>query len=207
MTAALVLILAAALLGLRRACGAPATAQGAPATPARGRPAVARAGERLAGRRRAPGPLRERLARAGLAERVSARALLAAKIGGALAGLALGCGRGAGGTRRASRWIVAIALPAGGFLGPDAWLERRARGGSGRSVPVCRTPSTCSRWEPPPAAARSPGLSELGRGEGPLARELAMLSAESSCGASAERGARVAAAAGAGSGGLGDVRR
>ena len=77
---------------------------------------------------------------------------------------------------------MAIALPVGGFLGPDAWLERRAR----RRLRALRAglPDALDLLAVGTAAGRSPlaGLSELGAGEGPLARELAMLSAESSCG-------------------------
>jgi pilus assembly protein TadC len=77
---------------------------------------------------------------------------------------------------------VAVALPAAGFLGPDAWLERRAR----RRLRALRSglPDALDLLAVGTAAGRSPlaGLTELGRGEGPLARELAMLAAESSCG-------------------------
>jgi tight adherence protein C len=79
-------------------------------------------------------------------------------------------------------WLVAAALPAGGFLGPDAWLEQRAR----RRLRALRAglPDALDLLAVGTAAGRSPlaGLAELGAGEGPLARELAMLSAESSCG-------------------------
>jgi tight adherence protein C len=79
-------------------------------------------------------------------------------------------------------WIVAAALPAAGFLGPDAWLERRAR----RRLMSLRAglPDALDLLAVGTAAGRSPlaGLTELGRGDGPLARELAMLSAESSSG-------------------------
>ena len=125
--------------------------------------------------------LSARLARAGLSERVSARALLATKIGGALAGLLWAVGVAPAAPPRFG-WIVAIALPAGGFLGPDAWLERRAR----QRLRALRAslPDALDLLAVGTAAGRSPltGLSELGAGEGPLARELAMLSAESSCG-------------------------
>jgi tight adherence protein C len=125
--------------------------------------------------------LSARLARSGLVERISVGWLLAAKIGAALAGglwaLLLAP---AAPTRFA--WILAAALPAAGFLGPDAWLERRAR----RRLRALRAslPDALDLLAVGTAAGRSPlaGLAELGDGEGPLARELAMLSAESSCG-------------------------
>jgi tight adherence protein C len=125
--------------------------------------------------------LSSRLARAGLADRISAQAVLAAKLGGALAGAlwALVVAPAAPGRLA---WIVAMALPAAGFLGPDAWLERRARW----RLRALRAglPDALDLLAVGSAAGRSPlaGLSELGAGEGPLARELAMLSAESSCG-------------------------
>ena len=125
--------------------------------------------------------LSARLARAGLAERVSVQALLAAKLGGALAGVLWGMVLAPAAPGRVA-WIVAVGLPAAGFLGPDAWLERVAR----RRLRALRAglPDALDLLAVGTAAGRSPlaGLGELGAGEGPLARELAMLSAESSCG-------------------------
>jgi tight adherence protein C len=125
--------------------------------------------------------LSARLARAGLADRISAHALLAAKLGGALAGLLWAMVLAPAAPSRLV-WIVAIGLPAAGFLGPDAWLERRARQRLRRLR--AGLPDALDLLAVGTAAGRSPmaGLSELGAGEGPLARELAMLSAESSCG-------------------------
>jgi tight adherence protein C len=125
--------------------------------------------------------LSARLARSGVAERISVGSLLAAKIGGALAGGLWGLLLAPVVPSRFA-WVVAVALPAGGFLGPDAWLERRAR----RRLRALRAslPDALDLLAVGTAAGRSPlaGLAELGAGEGPLARELAMLSAESSCG-------------------------
>jgi tight adherence protein C len=125
--------------------------------------------------------LSARLTRAGLDDRISAHALLAAKLGGAVAGLLWAMVVAPAAPSRLA-WIVAIGLPAAGFLGPDAWLERRAR----QRLRALRAglPDALDLLAVGTAAGRSPlaGLSELGRGEGPLARELAMLSAESSCG-------------------------
>jgi tight adherence protein C len=79
---------------------------------------------------------------------------------------------------------VAAALPAAGFLGPDGWLEHRAR----HRLRVLRAglPDALDLLAVGSAAGRSAlaGLTELGEGEGPLARELAILSAETSCGLS-----------------------
>jgi tight adherence protein C len=125
--------------------------------------------------------LSTRLTRAGVGDGISAHALLAAKLGGALAGLLWAMVVAPAAPSRLA-WIVAIGLPAAGFLGPDAWLERRAR--QRLRALRARLPDALDLLAVGTAAGRSPlaGLSELGRGEGPLARELAMLSAESSCG-------------------------
>jgi tight adherence protein C len=126
--------------------------------------------------------LAPRLARAGVAERISVRALLAAKLGAAVAG-ALWAAVVVPATPSRLAWIVAIGLPAAGFLGPDAWLEWRAR----RRLRFMRAslPDALDLLAVGTAAGRSPvaGLSELGTGDGPLAQELAVLAAESSCGA------------------------
>jgi tight adherence protein C len=125
--------------------------------------------------------LTARLNRAGLSERISLQALIAAKLGGALAGTLWAMIVAPAAPSRLG-WIVAIGLPAAGFLGPDAWLERRAR----QRLRALRAglPDALDLLAVGTAAGRSPlaGLSELGAGEAPLARELAMLSAESSCG-------------------------
>ena len=125
--------------------------------------------------------LTPRLARAGLADRISVRALLVAKLGGSLAGVLWAIAVVPAAPSRL--WIVAVALPAAGFLGPDAWLEWRAR----RRLRALRAslPDALDLLAVGTAAGRSPlaGLAELGSGDGPLARELAVLSAESSCGA------------------------
>lgn len=125
--------------------------------------------------------LSARIARAGLADRIAVASLLVAKAGGALAGALWALVLAPAAPSRLA-WIIAAALPAAGFLGPDAWLERRAR----RRLRALRAglPDALDLLAVGTAAGRSPlaGLTELGSGEGPLARELAMLSAESSCG-------------------------
>jgi tight adherence protein C len=125
--------------------------------------------------------LSARLTRAGLADRISPASLLAAKLGGAVAGSLWGIVVAPAVPGRLAL-IVAVGLPVAGFLGPDAWLERRAR----QRLRALRSalPDALDLLAVGTAAGRSPlaGLTELGRGEGPLAHELAMLSAESSCG-------------------------
>ena len=125
--------------------------------------------------------LSARLARAGLTERISTRAMLAAKLGGAVAGVLWAMVIAPAAPSRLA-WVVAVGLPTAGFLAPDAWLERQARA----RLRALRAglPDALDLLAVGTAAGRSPmaGLSELGRGDGPLARELAMLSAESGCG-------------------------
>jgi tight adherence protein C len=122
-----------------------------------------------------------RLARAGLVDRVTVSALLLAKLGGAVAGVLWAAIVAPAAPARIG-WVVVVGLPAAGFLGPDVWLEHRAR----RRLRTLRArlPDAMDLLAVGTAAGRSAlaGLSELGRGEGPLAKELAMLSAESSCG-------------------------
>jgi len=122
-----------------------------------------------------------RLARAGLAGRVSPRSLLAAKLGGALAGTLWGMVLAPAVPGRLAI-IVAAGIPLAGFLGPDAWLERRAR----LRLRALRSglPDALDLVAVGAAAGRSPiaGLAELGGGDGPLGRELAVLAAENSCG-------------------------
>jgi tight adherence protein C len=123
-----------------------------------------------------------RLARAGLADRVSVTGLLAAKLAGAVAGVPLAMVAAPGAPGRLSVVVIA-GLPAAGFIGPDALLERRAR----QRLRALRggLPGALDLLAVGASAGRSPlaGLSELAEGEDPLARELAVLSAETSYGA------------------------
>lgn len=181
MTGALLLAIGAVVLGLaamaelvppRRPAAEPSEAGGSPGS-SDPWSLLATADARLR--------LSARLTKAGLSERISVRALLAAKLGGALAGVLWGMVLAPAAPSRLA-WVVALGLPAAGFLGPDAWLERAAR----RRLRALRAglPDALDLLAVGTAAGRSPlaGLGELGKGEGPLARELAMLSAESSCG-------------------------
>jgi tight adherence protein C len=185
-TAVLVLIAVALILGLAAAIDLIApllrarderAAEDLAAPEREGRPRDPRLAAAIARLELAP-----RLARAGLADRISVRALLAAKLGGALAGVLWAFVVATAVPGRLA-WIVALALPAAGFLAPDAWLEWRAR----RRLRALRAslPDALDLLAVGTAAGRSPlaGLAELGSGDGPFARELAVLSAESSCGA------------------------
>ena len=163
MTAALVLAIGALILGFvalaelfprrsRRGEPVPVTADASPTAWA----LLATADGRLG--------LSARLARAGLSDRISPEALLAAKLGGAVAGLLWAMVVAPAAPSRLA-WIVAVGFPAAGFLGPDAWLERRAR----QRLRALRAglPDALDLLAVGTAAGRSPlaGLSELGRGE------------------------------------------
>jgi tight adherence protein C len=79
--------------------------------------------------------------------------------------------------------LVAIALPAAGFLAPDALRQRRARLRRGRLVAAL--PDALDLLAVAVAAGRSPAaaFAELAEaGEGPLAEEMRMTVAELSCG-------------------------
>jgi tight adherence protein C len=158
----------------------------------RGRPASVAAGEGPASRRGALSSrigdlasqfrIEDRLCRAGLEHRLTVPTVLVAKLGGAMSGFCLALLAAPAAPGRLA-WIVAGGLPAAGFLAPDAWLERRARQ---RFAGVrAGLPDALDLLAVGASAGRSPltGLSELGRGAGPLAEELALLRAESSCGA------------------------
>ncbi len=123
----------------------------------------------------------ERLARAGLSERVPVASALAAKVGGAVVG-ALWATMVVPAAPGRLAVVLAIAMPAAGFLAPDAWLERRAR----RRLRGLRSalPDALDLVAVGAAAGRSPlvGMSEVSSGEGPLADELAILVSEAECG-------------------------
>ena len=138
------------------------------------------------GRRAAAAALRlglpDRLARAGLDSRVPLAAVLLAKLaGGAVGGIAALAAAPAAPGR--IPLLVAIAMPAGGFLVPDALLERRARLRARRLLGAL--PDAFDLLAVGAASGRDPaaGFAELARaGEGPLADELRMTVAEISCG-------------------------
>ena len=126
--------------------------------------------------------LEARLRRAGLEHRLTVPMVLVMKLAGAMAGFGIAF-LGAPAAPGRLSWMVAVGLPGAGFLGPDAWLERRARRRLGAVRAVL--PDALDLLAVGASAGRSPltGLAELGGGGGPLAKELAVLTAESSCGA------------------------
>lgn len=127
--------------------------------------------------------VRQRLERAGLAGRVSVGAVLGAKLAGAAIG-ALCAASAAPAAPGRFAVLVAVLLPAAGFLAPDALLERAAR--SRRERLVAALPDALDLLAVGAAAGRSPAavIGEVAGGTaGPLARELAVAMAEVESGA------------------------
>jgi tight adherence protein C len=80
-------------------------------------------------------------------------------------------------------WLVAIALPAAGFLAPDVLRARRERRRRGELVAAL--PDALDLLAVAAGAGRGPAaaLAEVaGSGEGPLADELAVTVADLECG-------------------------
>jgi len=139
-----------------------------------------------AGRRLAAAALRlglpGRLARSGLQSRVSLAAVLLAKLGGASVGGLMAWIAAPAAPGRISL-LVAIGMPAAGFLAPDALLERAAR--RRRRRLVAALPDALDLLAVSSASGRSPvtGFAEIAQvGSGPLAEELRATVAELSCG-------------------------
>ena len=126
--------------------------------------------------------LPDRLARAGVEDRLSLAAVLLAKLASAAAGgvVALVAAPAAPGR---IALLVAVGMPVAGFFAPDALLERRARLRSRRLLGAL--PDAFDLLAVGAASGRSPaaGFAELARaGGGPLADEMRMTVAELSCG-------------------------
>src|SRR5262245_40911945 len=153
-----------------------------------------RTGPRARGAERARGLARaairlgipDRLARAGLAERIPVAAVLAAKAAATGWGLLAGSlvAPAVGGLAP----IVAVGLPAAGFVAPDALLERAAR--RRRSSAIADLPDALDLLAVGVASGRSPGLvlADIAAASGgPLAAELGVVVAEIECGSSQQR--------------------
>ena len=128
--------------------------------------------------------LPSRLRRAGLESRMSLEALLLAKLASVFAGgiAALAALPAAPGR---TSLLVAVAMPAAGFVLPDAMLEREAR--RRRRRLLASLPDALDLLAIASAAGRGPavGLAEIARaGNGPLADELRIVVAELDCGRS-----------------------
>jgi tight adherence protein C len=126
----------------------------------------------------------ERLERAGLGGRVSIGSVFAGKVGGAAVGALLG-GIAAPAAPGRLGIVVMLALPAAGFLAPEALLERAARRRASRLRAAL--PDALDLLAVGTAAGRSPQrvLGEISNaatpGE-PLAAELAVAVTEIECG-------------------------
>jgi tight adherence protein C len=125
-----------------------------------------------------------RIARAGLEGRLPVAAVLLAKLAGVGAGALVAFAVAPAASGRISL-LVAVGMPAAGFLVPDALLERRARLRSRRLLGAL--PDACDLLAVGAASGRGTGsgFAEIARmGKGPLADELRMTVAELSCGRS-----------------------
>jgi tight adherence protein C len=126
--------------------------------------------------------LPERLARAGLESRFPLPAVLMAKLAGLAAGGIVAMMSAPAAPGRIS-FLIAIGMPAAGFIVPDALLEREARRRQRRLVGAL--PDALDLLAVSAASGRSAaaGFEELSNaGEGPLAEELRVAVAELSCG-------------------------
>jgi tight adherence protein C len=127
--------------------------------------------------------LPERLRRSGLEARYPLPAVLVGKLAGAACGGVLASGAAPAAPGRTAL-LVALLLPAAGFLAPDALLEREARRRNRRLLAAL--PDALDLLAVSAASGRDPaaGIEQLARsGEGPLAEELRLTVAEVSCGA------------------------
>lgn len=127
--------------------------------------------------------LPERLARSGLASRVSPRMAMLARLATA-AGGGLAAWLAAPAAPGRISLLVGIAMPAAGFLVPDALLERESRRRRRRLLGAL--PDALDLLAVGVASGRGTvaGLAEIARaGSGPLAEELRIAVAELDCGA------------------------
>jgi tight adherence protein C len=126
--------------------------------------------------------LPDRLARSGLKPHVPLSTVLLSKCAGAAAGSIAAWLAAPAAPGRISL-LVAIGLPAAGFVAPDALLEREAR--RRRRRLLASLPDALDLLAVSSASGKSPvtGLGEIARtGTGPLADELRMTVADLSCG-------------------------
>lgn len=128
--------------------------------------------------------LADRLQRAGLAGGISPRSVIVAKLGCSAAGGLLGLAAAPTAPGRLGP-LIAVAMPAAGFLGPDALLERWA---SRRRMRLLSSlPDALDLLGAGAASGRSvpAALAEAGvGGAGPLREELSATAAEMACGVS-----------------------
>jgi tight adherence protein C len=125
-----------------------------------------------------------RLARAGMEGQLAVGSVLLAKALSALVAVPFALMAAPVAPGRLSL-LVAVGLPAAGFVAPDALLERRARQRARRLLGAL--PDALDLLAVGAASGRSPasGMAEIASGQdGPLARELGITVAELGCGAS-----------------------
>jgi len=134
--------------------------------------------------------LPERIARAGLHPRLPLGAAVLAKLAGAAAGGLASLAAAPAAPGRIAI-LLAVALPAAGFVAPDALLEREARRRYRRLLAAL--PDALDLLAVGSACGRSPlaGFAEIARGgAGPLAAELGATVAEVECGRSLSQALR-----------------
>ena len=126
--------------------------------------------------------LPERLARAGMQARYPLPAVLLAKLAGTAAGGIVAMAAAPAAPGRISL-LVAIGMPAAGFMAPDALLEREARRRQRRLVGALPDALDLLAVSATSGRSAAAGFEELARaGDGPLADELRVTVAELSCG-------------------------
>ncbi len=126
--------------------------------------------------------LRERLSRAGLESRYPLPAVLVAKLATTTAGGIAAMGAAPAAPGRISL-LVALGLPAAGFVVPDALLEREARRRRRRLVGALPDALDLLAVSATSGRSAAAGFEELATAsEGPLADELRITVAELSCG-------------------------
>ena len=126
--------------------------------------------------------LPERLARAGMQARYPLPAVLVAKLAGTAAGGIVAMAAAPAAPGRISL-LVAIGMPAAGFMAPDALLEREARRRQRRLVGALPDALDLLAVSATSGRSAAAGFEELARaGDGPLADELRVTVAELSCG-------------------------
>jgi tight adherence protein C len=129
----------------------------------------------------------DRLARAGLRDRITPAGVLILRGVGAVLGLFVALIASPAAPGRLS-WFVLAGMPAAGFLAPDALLERAAR--RRHEHLIAALPDALDLMAVSAATGRSTAASfrEISAsGDGPLAEELAIATAEMSAGAAQER--------------------
>ena len=126
--------------------------------------------------------LADRIGRAGLAGSLAPRTVVLCKLGCSAAGALVGAVAAPGAPGRLTP-LIAVAMPAAGFLGPDALLERWAA--RRRRRLLGSLPDALDLIGAGAASGRAIGtaLAESGGGgEGPLRAELSATAAEIACG-------------------------